>query len=165
MPVAPVGAPLNIANGVREFARATPSALAVIDGDRRLTFGDLAQRAGRLANALLDRGLPPGSHVAVCLGNRLEYPEIACGIAMAGMIMVPLNPRFTPPEAAFILDHSESSAVLVDHALLGIVQPSLDRCPLVTLVLDGDGPDDYAAALAAASPTDPLVGVDEQSPF
>src|SRR6478609_3871416 len=50
------------------------------DGDGRLTFGALDERASRLANHLLGQGVRAGERVAVLLGNRLEYPEIAAGI-------------------------------------------------------------------------------------
>ena len=52
MGIANGGAPMNIAGGIREFARATPGATAVIDGDRTLTFAALDERASRLANRL-----------------------------------------------------------------------------------------------------------------
>ena len=51
MPTTAQGAQLNIANGIREFAIATPGAIAVIDGERRLTYAALNERASRLANA------------------------------------------------------------------------------------------------------------------
>lgn len=159
------GAPLNIANGVREFARATPQTTAVIDGDRSLTYRELHERAARLANALRDRGLEAGSHVAVCLGNRLEHPEVACGIAMAGLVMVPLNPRYTAAEAAFILEHSEARAVIVEAHLTVITQATVDGSGLPCLVIDDEGPAGYESALAAASTQDPAVVVAETDPF
>ena len=59
--------------------------------------------------------------MAVLLGNRLEYPEVAAGIAKAGLVMVPLNPRLTPTEAGYILDHSGASALVLDDALAAVV--------------------------------------------
>lgn len=81
MSIAHGGAPMNIADGIRGFAAATPNATAVIDGARSLTFAALDERASRVANALLAAGVRSGEHVGVLLGNRLEYPEIACGLA------------------------------------------------------------------------------------
>ncbi len=90
------GRQLNIADGIREFAIASPTATAVIDGDRRITYAELDGRSNRVANMLLESGLTAGAHVALQCGNRLEYPEIACGLAKAGMTMIPLNPRPGP---------------------------------------------------------------------
>jgi long-chain acyl-CoA synthetase len=63
--IRPRGADLNIASGLREFRRATPQAEAVIDGDRRLTFRALDERANRFAQALLATGMVPGDRIAV----------------------------------------------------------------------------------------------------
>ncbi len=166
MPTLPGGAPLSIAAGVREFARATPRVTAVIDGDRTLTFTALDERASRLAQRLLTSGLRTGDRVAVLLGNRLEYPEIAAGIAKAGLVMVPLNPRLTPPEARFILEHSGARALVLDDALAGVVGDTVTELGLPALSLGGSqlGPS-YDDALAASSAVDPAVAVGERDPF
>ncbi|GAA1499742.1 acyl-CoA synthetase [Dactylosporangium maewongense] len=150
------GAQLNIANGVREFARATPGTVAVIDGDRTLTYAALDDRASRLANALLAVGLRPGDPVALLSGNRLEYCEIAAGLAKAGLPMVPLNPRQTAADTAYIAGHSGARALILDPALE-------DRAVDVGFTLPL-GPY-YEAVLAGAAGTDPWVPVGEQDPF
>ncbi|QCX27632.1 class I adenylate-forming enzyme family protein [Nocardioides jishulii] len=166
MTLIPGGAPLSIASGVREFAEATPDRVAVIDGDRTLTFAALDERASRLANHLTSSGLGVGDRVAVLLGNRLEYPEIAAGIAKAGLVMVPLNPRLTPAEARYILEHSESRAIVLDEALSTIVADSVSHLGLSATVLDGTTLGAaYEEALAAASDVDPRVEVPELDPF
>lgn len=166
MSIAPDGAALNIANGVREFAAVTPEVTAVVDGDRTLTYAQLGERAARLANALLDQRLGDGAHVAICLGNRLEFPEIACGIAMAGMVMVPLNPRYTQREARFVVEHSDARAVVVDRALADVVRPVAEDRGLPLIVLGATPADSpYEELLAASSPVDPRRGVAENSPF
>lgn len=166
MPISPGGAQLNIANGVREFARATPQQLAVVDGARALTYAELGERAARWADALLSRGLRGGDHVAVCVGNRLEHPEIACGIAMAGLVMVPLNPRFTEAEARYIIEHSGARAVVAEEALTSIVAPSATGQGAFVVVLGTtDGFESYEKVLAAAAPRDPHHPVDENEPF
>lgn len=166
MAIATGGAPLTIAGGVREFARATPTATAVIDGDRTLTFAALDERASRLGQHLLGSGLAPGDRVAVLLGNRLEYPEIAAGIAKAGLVMVPLNPRLTAPEARYVLEHSGARAVVLDDALADVVGETVAELRLAALSIDGArlGPA-YELALEAARATDPGVRVGELDPF
>jgi acyl-CoA synthetase (AMP-forming)/AMP-acid ligase II len=162
MPIRPHGAQLNIANGIREFAIASPNAYAVIDGERRLTYAALNERSSRLANALLAYGLRPTDRVAVMLANRLEYLEISCGIAKAGMVSVPVNPRLTMPEVEYILGHSASQAVVVDKALLGIVHPAIQSHGIRRIIaVDGD----YEETLAGARSGDPRIDVDETEPF
>jgi len=161
------GTPMNIAGGIREFAVASPRSIAIIDGDDRLTYAALHERSSRWANALLSAGLREGSHVAVLSGNRLEYPEIAAGIAKAGMVMIPLNPRSASPEISFILEHSKASALVLDDALSSIAAEGLEACAIGTVFAIGGeqlGPS-YEAAIDAASSIDPMSDVDERDPF
>ncbi|GGO71591.1 class I adenylate-forming enzyme family protein [Nonomuraea cavernae] len=163
MPLLPGGAALSIAGGVREFAVATPEAAAVVDGDRRLTYRALDERSSRLANVLLDAGLRPGERVAVLLGNRLEYPEVACGIAKAGLVMVPVNPRSAPVEAAYVLGHSQSRALIQAEELGGL---TAGAAPETVLTIGGTGAErPYESALEGARSADPRVPVGELEPF
>ena len=161
------GADLNIAHGIREFAVASPKATAVVDGDRRLTYSALDERSRRLSNLLLDSGLTAGSRVAVLLGNRLEYPEIAAAIARVGMQMVPINPRLTAGEVDYIVGHSESAGIILDDSLSGIAAPALDSHPLkITLSIGGTQLGrDYESSLEGASTTQVAIDVDETEPF
>jgi len=159
------GADLTIAGGVREFARATPRTVAVIDGDRTLSYAALDDRASRLAQTLLTSGLAPGERVALLMGNRLEYPEIAAGVAKAGLVLVPLNPRLTAAEVDFIMAHSKARALIVDEAYAAA---AANAAAATGLVLSVDGTSlgrDYEAALADARAVDPWIAVDERDPF
>ncbi|HEX9776378.1 MAG TPA: AMP-binding protein [Actinomycetota bacterium] len=167
MTINPGGAPLTITSGIREFAIATPSATAVVDGERRLTYAALGERSRRVGNALLAAGLRPGERVAVLLGNRLEYPEVAAGIAGAGMQMVPVNPRLTAAEVAYIVGHSEARATILDDALSGVAAPALEEhTQALTLSIDGTtlGPD-YERAVEDASAADAGIAIVETEPF
>ncbi|NBO08543.1 MAG: AMP-dependent synthetase, partial [Actinobacteria bacterium] len=164
MAIHPGGSQLNIANGIREFAHATPRTIAIIDGDRTLTFGAVNERASRLASGLLKAGLKKGDTVALLLGNRFEYPEIAAGLAMAGLILVPLNPRQVANEIAFVLEHANIQAIIVDSALAGNLPSS--GLPKVIFAIDGnDVGKNYEDLLAASSAVDPRVPTLESDPF
>ena len=71
----PGGAPMTIAGGIREFARATPRATAVIDGDRTLTFAALDERASRLAATLLGTGCSPATGSRCCSATGWSTPR------------------------------------------------------------------------------------------
>ncbi|MDX6744346.1 class I adenylate-forming enzyme family protein [Actinocorallia sp. A-T 12471] len=148
---------LSIAGGIREFGASAAHSTAVIDGDRRLTFGEVHDRSSRLGQDLLAAGLDPGDRVAVLLGNRAEWPEIAAGLAKAGLVMVPLGTRSTAAENAYILDHADVRALIADAALLG----NIATPPPVVRLIDGG----YEDALAKASAEDPRVPVSERDPF
>jgi len=160
-----VGAQLNMANGIREFSRATPSRVAVVDGDRRLTFAALDERSNRLATALLQRGLRPGQPVAVLSGNRLEYFEIATALAKAGLPMVPLNSRNSTKDNEFIVGHSGARTLLLDPALAASTETFLDGLEGVLSFGGGEAGEDYEKVLAESEPRDPRVAVREEDAF
>ena len=138
MAILPRGADLHIANGIREFSIATPSATAVIDGERAQTYAELDDRSNRVANVLLDAGLRPGDHVGLLSGNRLEYCEVAAGIAKAGMVMIPLNPRSPAPEVDFIFDHSDARALILDDSLASNAADAIEsQDPVIVLSMGG----------------------------
>ena len=65
----------NIADLFESLVDAIPEKVAVVSGDRRLTFQDLEERANRLANFLRTRGVKAGDHVGLHLYNGAEFME------------------------------------------------------------------------------------------
>ena len=167
MAIHPRGADLNIANGVREFSIAGPSAIAVIDGHRRQTYAELHDRSNRVANTLLSSGLEPGDHVGFLSGNRLEYCEVAAGIAKAGMVMIPLNPKSPAPEVDFIFGHSDAGALILDDSLAANAAVAVEsHGPATVLSMGGQQVGrSYEDALDAAGNVDPRIRVEETEPF
>ena len=155
---------LNMAGGLREFSRSSPHRVAVVDGDRELTFAAVHERSNRLASGLLDRGLRPGEPVAVLSGNRLEYFEIATALAKAGLPMVPLNPRNAVGDNAYILGHSQARALLLDDDLADTVEGLVDGFEQV-LSFGGTAGPDYETFIADARDSDPAMVVDEHEAF
>jgi long-chain acyl-CoA synthetase len=95
---------------VSQWADTTPTARALSLGERVLTFGDLDDRSNRVANALHDAGVVPGSRVAYLGRNAPEFFEVLLGTAKAGCVTVPLNWRLAAPELEAII--ADSTAVL-----------------------------------------------------
>ena len=126
-------------------------------------------RSNRLANLLIGSGLEAGAHVAYLSGNRLEYPEVAAGIAKAGMVMIPLNPRSPVPELRFVVGHSGAQALILDAALSENAVPVVEETGLKRVWsygqrIDGLGAD-YESSLSGSSDRDPRIKIDEDSPF
>ena len=86
-------------------AQTTPEALALLIGERRWTYGQLDELAGRLAGYLQAQGVRPGNLVAALLPNSLEYVCLIHALARLGAILVPLNTRLTEAEIAWQLEH------------------------------------------------------------
>ncbi|MCX6423820.1 MAG: AMP-binding protein [Actinobacteria bacterium] len=155
---------LNMATGVREFARSIPKSLAVLDGDREVSFAELDNRSNRIANSMLKAGLRPGDPVAVLSGNRFEYFEIATGLAKAGLPMVPLNPHNTVADNDYILGHSDAKALILDSELAESVT-GLIQGLTCTASFGGHLGEDYESLLADSEDNDPNIYVNEDDIF
>jgi acyl-CoA synthetase (AMP-forming)/AMP-acid ligase II len=79
---------------------------ALVDGDTRLTFADLADAADESTRALMASGVEPGDRVAIWAPNCGEWVLAALAVHRAGAAIVPVNTRFKAPEAAYILERS-----------------------------------------------------------
>ncbi len=94
------------------------SRLAVVDGDRRLTYAELLDECGRQAGALAALGIAPGDRVAVLAPNTSILLEAHYSVPMAGGVLVALNTRLAAHEIAVIVEHSGAALVIVDEDLL-----------------------------------------------
>lgn len=86
---------MNFANHADRAARNAPNASAVGDRTRSLTFGELAERSDRIANALAKRGVEADDHVAVRMPNGVAFVCTYLGALKRGAVVVPVNTRFT----------------------------------------------------------------------
>jgi hypothetical protein len=96
------GQPVLLGDIIALNAGRTPNGVALIDGDREITFAHLHERATRLANALLQLA-SPGDRIAILAQNIAEYVECYYGVPAAGMALTFLNYRLHPKEWAWIL--------------------------------------------------------------
>jgi fatty-acyl-CoA synthase len=140
-------------------AAAFPARVAVVDGDRRLTWSELRERARRLAVALQETGLEKGDRVAFRAPNTMELLEAHYGVPAAGGVLVAINTRLTSDEISYILGHCGARVLVVDESLAELV----DQAPVGRLLVCGEG-GEYEAFLASArtgEPEDRLVSEDD----
>jgi acyl-CoA synthetase (AMP-forming)/AMP-acid ligase II len=139
----------------RHNARRYPSKTAVVYGDRRLTWAAVDERANRLGTYLLGRGLAKGDRVAVCVRNSGEWPEITYGLAKAGLVLVPINTRLTPPEIQFIVEDSDCRGALVHTDQADIGAKAFDGLDTIIEIGGKSLGQEYEAALANGRDVDP----------
>ncbi len=96
-------------------ANATPRAIAVVDGDRRLDYGELNRRANRLARHLRSLGAGPDARVAIYLDRHLELVVAVLATLKAGAAYVPLDPAYPVERLRHTLADCDAVAV-VSHA-------------------------------------------------
>jgi amino acid adenylation domain-containing protein len=97
-------------------ARANPDATAAIHGDRRLTYGQLNQRANQVARALQARGLGPEGVVAVVMERNLDWMTAVLAIFKAGGAYLPIEPHFPAERIATTLSRADCRLVLTESA-------------------------------------------------
>ena len=120
----------------------------------RYTYGDFAVRARRLARALLDLGIKPGDRVATLGWNHGPHLEAYFGIPLMGGVLHTLNLRLHPDELAYIVNHAEDRAVLVDESLLPLWEQVRPKVNVPTTIVVGatrpvaDGDLEYEALIA-----------------
>ncbi len=148
---------------IERAASVYPTRLAVVHGDIRRTWKETYARTRRLASALAARGIGQGDTVAVMLPNTPAMVEAHFGIPMAGAVLNTLNTRLDAGTLAFMLNHGEAKALLVDREfsdLMRTVLPAVERPILVVDVDDtlytgpGEriGAIEYEALLASGDP-------------
>jgi long-chain acyl-CoA synthetase len=98
---------------------------------REMTWRVFDEKANRLANLLLKRGIKKGDKVAILLMNCLEWLPIYFGILKAGAIAVPLNFRYTAEEIKYCLDLSETVALIFGPEFIGRLEDIYDQVPNV----------------------------------
>ena len=101
---------------VQWLQQANPDKVAVIEGDLRVTYGELKQRVAVRAGELIEQGVERGDRVAALSGNRLELWELFLACAWIGAIFVPLNTRLTQPEWDAILTDCQPCVLFVEDA-------------------------------------------------
>ncbi|MDI3314808.1 MAG: AMP-binding protein [Mycobacterium sp.] len=104
-----------------------PGKEAVIDGPRRLTYGELNAAVNRLANALLTAGYHRGDVLALACGNSVEFLLTYYACAKTGVVCVPINLAWGPSETAYVLGHCGAKGILVESQLAELVGAALDR--------------------------------------
>jgi fatty-acyl-CoA synthase len=140
------------------FADAT----AVVEGDARLTYGELAATVTRLANGLRASGLRPGDRVAYLCPNTTALLVAHFAVPLAGCVLVAVNTRLAPDEVRAILAHSGARTLVADTALAATIAPVRDRLEVGEVVWDdsseaGAAPPGTAYAdLLARGSDDPL---------
>jgi acyl-CoA synthetase (AMP-forming)/AMP-acid ligase II len=151
----------TIPNLVADAARRHPEREALVDGDTRLTYGELAEAVDRYARAFVAAGTAAGDRVAIWAPNCAEWMVAALGALRAGAVLVPMNTRFKGGEAAYILRASGATTLVSVRGFLGVDYPALlageDVGALRRIVLLRDEGD----ARGATAPGVAVVGLAE----
>jgi fatty-acyl-CoA synthase len=154
---------LNPVDFLHRAAYIYPEKVAVVDGGRRYSYRDLAERSWRLANALRSAGLGKGDRVATLLFNSSAMLEAHFGVPAAGGVLVAVNHRLASAEIGYILQHSGARYLLLDTGLEAIVAPlELAGVTVIRCAGTGRAGDPYEEFLTSASPVMPASWLEHE---
>jgi acyl-CoA synthetase (AMP-forming)/AMP-acid ligase II len=160
---------MNIGMLLTRHARFRGDHLALVVGDRRLTYRHLNAAVNRLANALIGAGLGKGDKFATVLPNCLELMVSYWAAAKSGVVIVPMSPLLQDSGLTTLLNDSDSALVIGDVSFAETLDRIRGEVPGITndrYVLVGSGPrpgfrsyDDFVAAASEDNPPD--AGLDD----
>ena len=127
---------------------------AVVDGDLRLTYAELGDRARRLAGALRAAGVEDGDRVAVLAPNTHVMLEAHYGVPMAGAVLVALNIRLTAGELGYIVEHSGARLLIHDASLADLAREAAAEAGTEPRLIAAD---EYEGLLRDAEPAEVRV--------
>ncbi|MEM9038084.1 MAG: AMP-binding protein [Actinomycetota bacterium] len=149
---------MDVRSLMRRSARYHADRVAVVHGERRVSFADAWERGCRVANGLRGLGLDSQDRIGVLEINSVGAADLFAGAAAANLVKVPLYPRNRREAHVHMLSHTGCRALVVDGALADEAEGLLDAVPsLEHVVVRDDGYEDW---LAAQDPTDPDPAVD-----
>src|SRR3954449_4146049 len=97
-----------------------PNSEALIIGDERLSYGELHAQVSDMAAGLRALGIQRGDHVAVCMGNCVDWVVFFYAAAQIGAVTVPVNTRFKADELAYCLRQADVKLLFVSDRFLNI---------------------------------------------
>jgi long-chain acyl-CoA synthetase len=150
---------LSLASVLQESALRRPDKVALVQGQQRVTYGELWALALRRAGALEAAGVAPGDRVALLALNTIDFVTAYYGILARGAVVVPVAPMLVADEIAFLLEDSGAVLALVAEDLAEVVGGGAEAAGVPVLLL-GSGAalaDEPAPHRAATEPLDAAV--------
>jgi long-chain acyl-CoA synthetase len=151
---------LSYVEAIRAAAPDVAAPASIFDGRTR-SWGELMDRAARLAAGLRDLGVGPGDRVAVLAANSDRYMELYLAIPWAGAVIAPLNPRWSAEENRYAIGDCTPKLILAGdgagaETLELLSRQTSGRQPIwLGSAAAPEGWTEYETVLAAA-PMDPI---------
>lgn len=132
---------MNLTYLLSHNLKVRPDAEAIVHNDRSITYRMLGDRVQRLAGGLKSLDLQAGDRVAFLALNSDAYIEYLMAVPWAGMVINPINIRWSPAEIAYSLEDSGTKILMVDSHFSRLVEEILDKTNSVETIvyIDTDG--------------------------
>jgi amino acid adenylation domain-containing protein len=162
----------SVAELFEQRVNQTPDAVALVHGEKHISYRDLNQRANQLAHHLRSLGIGPDAPVGICLKRSPEMVVGLLGILKAGGAYVPLDPGHPGERLSFMLQDTRASVLLTEQCLLGHIPRNetrivcvdtdrefISRCPVENLA-SSITPDNLAYVTYTSGSTGSPKGVE-----
>lgn len=133
---------MSLGNMLAESAAKYAERVAVIHGDRRITYRELERAACALANHLRSEGLGKGDKVALMLPNCPEFIIAYFGVQKMGGVAVTLNVQSTSYELRYLLENSDAKCLITQGSLARRFEEIRAELPLCGHLIPTNGPDE-----------------------
>src|SRR3954452_15090456 len=124
---------------VGQTAAIAPDRLAVIEGERALTYDDFDELIDRVAAAMQADGLKPRDVISICALSSIEYVATFLGALRAGAAVAPLAPSSTPHDFAAMVKDAGASILFMDETTASAMGEAADAALSVSLDDSGYG--------------------------
>lgn len=132
--------PLTPLSFLHRTADIYPQRESLIYNELRYTWSQTRNRCTRVASSLSARGINKNDTVSVFAFNTPEMFECHFSIPMVGAILNTINTRVDAETVAYIIDHAESKAIIVDRQLWPVLKEALTHCTLQPEIIIIDDP-------------------------
>ncbi|MCU1569516.1 MAG: fadD5 [Naasia sp.] len=135
---------VNVGDSLTRSAARSSSSLALVQGDRRLTYAELNEQVNRVANSLTERGISGGDAIALASGNSIEFLVTYYACAKIGAVCVPINLGWREEEVTYVLADADARLLVVAAPLAERMAPSVAASDgIVAVVLIGESDADF----------------------
>ncbi len=132
---------MQVESFLEQSAARTPDKVALVCGDRRLTYREIEEQANRLAHALIAEGVGRWDRVAVYLENSAEAVIAVFATLKANGIFLVINPTTKADKLAYILDNCRAKVLVTEASKRSEAQAALGGAPkLEAVVASGSYP-------------------------
>jgi long-chain acyl-CoA synthetase len=154
--------PKSIWAMVSDAVLKNPDGEALVCGDRRMTWREVAQQSAAVAAGLRKLGLQSGDRVALLLGNRIEFALALFGAAHLGLVTVVLSTRQKKPEIAYVLTDSGAKLLIHEAGLADRLPEARDVPDLMHRIAVDDGSASQFDGLLDSGPSPRPASVGEE---
>ncbi len=156
---------MNVGYAIKRTCENFPDHIAMIAGEKKLTFREINIQANRFVNGLFDLNMCKGDRIGVLLKNCQEALEVLMALDKGGLVRVPINTRLSPREIAYIMkDSGAKGLIFADDAIPAVeeIRGSLPALELLVCLGQDERYTHYPDIIAGGSAREPSVRIDDE---